>query len=56
MYYERIETLIAAMLADDGVRIPGYRRTALASAAHAAGVVIPDALIATLRSLATASS
>lgn len=55
-YYERIETLIAAMLADDGVRIPGYRRMALANAAQDAGVVIPDALIAKLRSLAASSS
>ena len=51
-YYERIETLIAAMLADDGVRIPGYRRAALADKASAEGATIPDALLAQLQNLA----
>ena len=51
-YFERVETLLAAMLADDGVRIPGYRRNALADQAHAEGVAIPDALLARLRNLA----
>ena len=30
VFAERIETLVAAMLADDGVRLPGARRYALA--------------------------
>ena len=44
VYDERIETLIAAMTADDGVRLPGYRRYALAEKAATGGVEIPAAL------------
>ena len=54
-YYERVETLITAMLADDGVRIPGHRRTALAVEADANGVTIPDALLTQLQNLAAGS-
>ena len=54
-YYERVETLIAAMLADAGVRIPGARREELAVRARADGVDIPDTLIGQLRLLARAS-
>ncbi|MBL8385920.1 MAG: Ldh family oxidoreductase [Burkholderiales bacterium] len=53
-YLERVETLLAAMLADDGVRIPGSRRNALAARAAAHGLSIPDALAAQLRALAGA--
>jgi (2R)-3-sulfolactate dehydrogenase (NADP+) len=55
-YFERVETLVAAMLADEGVRIPGARREALATKAAERGVDIPDALVAQLRALASASS
>jgi (2R)-3-sulfolactate dehydrogenase (NADP+) len=51
-YLERVETLIGAMLADESVRIPGYRRNALAAKALADGVTIPDALLSQLRQLA----
>ncbi len=51
-YLERVETLIAAMLADGNVRLPGYRRNALAAKAHADGIDIPDALAVQLRALA----
>ena len=51
-YFARVETLLAAMLADDGVRVPGYRRDALAATAQAQGVEIPEALLAQLRVLA----
>jgi (2R)-3-sulfolactate dehydrogenase (NADP+) len=44
----RIETLVAAMLADPGVRLPGHRRAALAEEAARNGVAIPDALAAEL--------
>jgi len=44
VYDERVETLIAAMSADPAVRLPGYRREALASAAAKDGVEIPPAL------------
>ncbi len=54
IYYERVETLIAAMLADDGVRLPGERRRALAAAAATAGVDIPDATARALEALASA--
>ena len=37
VYFERIETLITTMLADDGVRLPGYRRRDLAAAAADSG-------------------
>ncbi len=52
VYFERIETLIAAMLADDGVRLPGYRRDALAAKAARDGVEIPQALADQLEALA----
>ncbi len=52
VYYERVETLIAAMLADDGVRLPGARRDALAAKAARDGVIIADALLAQLQALA----
>jgi (2R)-3-sulfolactate dehydrogenase (NADP+) len=55
-YFERVDTLVAAMLADEGVRIPGARREALAAKAADRGVDIPDALVAQLRALASASS
>jgi (2R)-3-sulfolactate dehydrogenase (NADP+) len=51
---DRVEVLIAAMLADDGVRLPGARRAGLAAEAVAEGIAIPDALLATLHGLADA--
>lgn len=56
VYFDRVETLVAAMLADEGVRMPGARREALAARASEQGVDIPDALVAQLRALASASS
>ena len=52
VYFERVETLLAAMLEDDGVRLPGVRRDELAARAQQHGVEIPDALAAQLRELA----
>jgi (2R)-3-sulfolactate dehydrogenase (NADP+) len=49
----RIETLIAAMLADEGVRLPGAKREAQSTRAAADGLEVPDALIAAIRALAT---
>ena len=37
------------MLKDEGVRLPGYRRDALAARAAAAGVEIPQAIADDLR-------
>ena len=52
VYYERIETLLAAMLADEGVRLPGARRRKLVADAQAGGIAVPDALLRQLRELA----
>lgn len=52
IYLERIETLVAAMLADEGVRLPGQRRAGLAQRAQDRGVDVPDALLAEMRTLA----
>ena len=52
VYIERVETLITAMLEDDGVRLPGARRYANASKAQRDGITIPDALLAQLQTLA----
>lgn len=51
-YAERIETLIAALCADEGVRLPGARRDALARAAQAGGLAVPAAMLEQLRELA----
>ena len=56
VYYERVETLVAAMLGDSGVRLPGARREALAAQANERGIDIPEALVSQLRKLASASS
>ena len=53
VYTERVETLIAAMLADEGVRLPGVRREALAEAAQRDGIELPAALAHTLERLAS---
>ncbi|WP_459616687.1 Ldh family oxidoreductase [Bordetella sp. 2513F-2] len=51
-FLERVETLVAAMLQDADVRLPGARRAALARQAGSEGVTLPDALLAQLRNLA----
>jgi (2R)-3-sulfolactate dehydrogenase (NADP+) len=45
-YLDRIEVLVAEMLTDDGVRLPGARRDALRRRAEAEGLDVPDALLA----------
>jgi (2R)-3-sulfolactate dehydrogenase (NADP+) len=52
VYAERVETLVAVMLQDPAVRLPGARRRAMADAAAREGVEIPQALLDQLRSLA----
>lgn len=52
VYAERVETLLAAMLEDPQVRVPGYRRDALAAVAAEQGVEIPDALLRQIVTLA----
>ncbi len=51
VYLERVEALISAMLADEGVRLPGSRRAGLAEAAAKEGLDLPDALVDRLRDL-----
>jgi len=53
-YLARVETLVAAMLEQPGVRLPGQRRDALAAAAARDGLEIPPALHAQLAALAGA--
>ena len=48
VFFERVETLIEAMLEDEGVRLPGARRHALAEAALRDGVEIPANVLASL--------
>jgi (2R)-3-sulfolactate dehydrogenase (NADP+) len=48
-YLARVEVLIAEMLKDDGVRLPGARREALRRKAEAEGIDVPDLVLASLR-------
>ena len=48
----RIETLIAAMLTDEGVRLPGAKRDAQSARAGADGLEIPDAVLEKIKALA----
>ncbi|MEO8507190.1 MAG: Ldh family oxidoreductase [Betaproteobacteria bacterium] len=54
IYLERVETLIAAMTEDEGVRLPGARRAAIAAKAEADGVDVPQPLLDQLERLAGA--
>ena len=45
-FLDRIEVLLAEMLSDEGVRLPGARREALRRNAEAEGIEVPDALLA----------
>ena len=45
-FLDRVEVLVAEMLRDDGVRLPGARREALRRQALADGLDVPDALLA----------
>jgi (2R)-3-sulfolactate dehydrogenase (NADP+) len=45
VFLERVETLVTAMLADDGVRLPGSRRAALRAQAQRDGVELPQGLL-----------
>ncbi len=44
-FYQRVETVVAAMLADDGVRLPGARRFASEKKSRD-GIEVPDDLLA----------
>ena len=47
-YLDRLEVLVAEMLKDEGVRLPGARREALRRRAEAEGLTLPDAVLAAL--------
>ena len=51
-YYSRLEVLIAAMLADPGVRLPGARRQQAVAKAQADGIEVAEPLLAELKGLA----
>ena len=48
-FLDRIEVLVAEMLQDEGVRLPGARREALRRRAEAEGIEVPDAMVAAWR-------
>lgn len=51
-YFSRLEVMVAAMLADGGVRLPGARRHLSVAKARAEGIEIPEALHQELLQLA----
>ena len=51
VYLERVETLIAAMLEDPQVRLPGERRRGNAERARREGIEVPAELLARIRAL-----
>lgn len=53
-YLDRVEVLVAEMLSDPQVRLPGSRRSEAAAIARIQGIEIPDGLYAELRKLAAA--
>lgn len=52
VYNERVETLVAEMLSDEGLRLPGERRAGHAARAAADGIDLPAALATQLQNLA----
>jgi len=55
-YADRLETLLAAMSADPGVRLPGSRRHLQREKAARDGIELPEKLLVQLQQLATPSS
>lgn len=51
-YFERLETVIATMLQDEGVRLPGARRFAAERRARAEGIEVADDLLKKIEGLA----
>ena len=52
VFFERVETLVAAMTEDPGVRLPGERRNVNRERARREGVSVPADLLAKIRALA----
>lgn len=48
-YLDRLDVLVAEMLTDEGVRLPGARREALRRQAQAEGIEVADAVLAQLQ-------
>jgi (2R)-3-sulfolactate dehydrogenase (NADP+) len=48
-YLDRVEVLVAEMLKDEGVRLPGARREALRRKAELEGIEVAEAVLASLR-------
>jgi (2R)-3-sulfolactate dehydrogenase (NADP+) len=55
VFGERMETLVAALLQDPHLRLPGYRRFDLARLAQAEGIEVAAPLLEQLEALASAS-
>jgi (2R)-3-sulfolactate dehydrogenase (NADP+) len=53
-YLERVEAVVSAMLADEGVRLPGSKRFASEKRLRAQGIEVPDDLLAKIEKLARA--
>jgi (2R)-3-sulfolactate dehydrogenase (NADP+) len=51
-YFERVETVVTTMLADEGVRLPGSKRFASAKRAVGEGIEVADDLLARIERLA----
>jgi (2R)-3-sulfolactate dehydrogenase (NADP+) len=51
-YFDRVEALVAAMLADEGVRLPGEKRFAAEERARVEDIEIPDELLHKVEQLA----
>ena len=51
-YFERIETVVRTMLADEGVRLPGAKRFASEKKLRAGGIEVADDLLARIEKLA----
>jgi (2R)-3-sulfolactate dehydrogenase (NADP+) len=49
VYLDRVETLVTAILVDDGVRLPGARRNQLDAMAGARGIDVPESMLASLK-------
>jgi (2R)-3-sulfolactate dehydrogenase (NADP+) len=52
-YFERVEAVVRAMLADEGVRLPGAKRFASEKKLRAEGIEIADELLAKIEKLAS---
>ncbi len=52
-FLDRVEVLVAEMLRDEGVRLPGARREALRRKAQTEGLEVADALVAQWRAAST---